>query len=111
MTMAIYLKEAKYEFVRRLRVKAFCFSSLGFPLAFYVFFGILMNQTWGPIHMSTYLLATYGVFGVAGVCFFGFGVALAIERAMGWLELKQASPMPPPAYLSAKLVSCVLFSI
>lgn len=111
MTTAIYLKEAKYEFLMRLRVKAFSVSVIGFPLLFYVLFGILMNQTWGPIRMSTYLLATYGVFGVAGVSLFGFGVGLALERGMGWLELKQASPMPPPAYFFAKLVCCVVFSV
>ncbi len=111
MTTAIYLKEAKYEFLGKLRQRAYSLSSLGFPLVFYVLFGILMNQNWGPMRMSTYLLATYGVFGVAGVCFFGFGVGLAIERGMGWLELKQASPMPPPAYLASKLASCVLFTL
>lgn len=111
MTAAIYLKETKYEFLRRLRVKAFWFSTVGFPLLFYVLFGILMNQTWGPIRMSTYLLATYGVFGVGAVCLFGFGVSLAIERGSGWLELKHASPMPPAAYFLAKLVTCILFSI
>lgn len=108
MTGVIYFKEAKYEFLKKLRVKAFAVSTIGFPLLFYIFFGIVMNQSW---HASTYLLATYGVFGVAGVSLFGFGVSLAVERGMGWLELKQASPMPPPAYFVAKLVSCIVFSI
>ncbi len=108
MTGVIYFKEAKYEFLKKLRVKAFAVSTLGFPLLFYILFGIVMNQSW---HMSTYLLATYGVFGVAGVCLFGFGVSLAVERGMGWLELKQASPMPPPAYFVAKLAACIVFSI
>ncbi len=111
MTATIYFKEAKYEFVRRLRVRAFVLGTLGFPLMFYVLFGLLMNQSFGPIRMSTYLLATYGVFGVGGVCLFGFAVSLAIERGLGWLELKQASPMPPAAYFVAKLIACILFSI
>ncbi len=111
MNANVYFKETKYEFIRRTRVKVFWLSTLGFPLMFYILFGILMNQSWGPIRMSTYLLATYGVFGVAGVCLFGFGVSLAVERGMGWLELKQASPMPLGAYFVAKFVTCILFSV
>lgn len=106
-----YWKETKYEFMKRMRVRVFLFATLGLPLMFYVMFGLLMNQSNGPMHMSTYLLATLGVFGVAGVSLFGFGVSLAIERGLGWLELKQASPMPPAAYFVAKVITYTLFSI
>ena len=111
MTMAIYWKETKYEFLKRLRVRNFTFSALGFPLMFYVLFGLALptGQVLG-LHAATYLLAAYGTFGVMGVCLFGFGVALAIERGQGWLELKRASPMPLGAYFAAKVATCLLFS-
>ena len=111
MKMAIYWKEAKYEFLKRLRVRNFTFSALGFPLMFYVLFGLALptGQVLG-LRVPTYLLAAYGTFGVMGVCLFGFGVALAIERGQGWLELKQASPMPLGAYFVAKVATCLLFS-
>ena len=111
MNTTAFVKEAKYEFLKKLRARSFSLSTLGFPLMFYILFGLLMNQSWGPIRMSTYLLATYGTFGVMGVCLFGFGVSLAVERELGWLELKQATPMPPAAYLVAKLVACLLFCL
>src|SRR5579875_2484504 len=110
MSIAVYCKETKYELLKRVRVRAFLIGALGFPLMFYVLFGLLMNQAWGPLRMSTYLLATYGVFGVGSVCLFGFAVSLAMERGLGWLELKQASPMPPAAYFVAKLVTYAVFS-
>ena len=111
MTMTIYWKEAKYEFLKRLRVRNFTFSALGFPLMFYVLFGLAL-PTGHVLGLSapTYLLAAYGTFGVMGVCLFGFGVALAIERGQGWLELKQASPMPLGAYFTAKVATCLVFS-
>jgi ABC-2 type transport system permease protein len=34
-----------------------------------------------------------------------------MERAQGWLELKQASPMPRLAYLTAKIVSSAAFAL
>lgn len=108
-TAAIYVKEAKYEFLKLLRVPAFSLSTIGFPLMFYVLFGLVMNSA--ATGMSTYLLATYGAFGVIGVCLYGFGVGLANERGLGWLELKQASPLPPAAYFIAKLAMSALFSI
>ncbi len=112
MTTATYWKEAKYEFLKRLRVRNFAFSTLGFPLMFYVLFGLaLPTAQVSGLRMATYLLATYGTFGVMGVCLFGFGVALAIERGQGWLELKQASPMPLAAYFTAKVTTCVAFSV
>lgn len=46
-----------------------------------------------------------------GAALFGFGVALAVERGLGWLEAKRASPMPPSAYFAAKLVTCMLFGL
>ncbi len=79
---------------------------------FYVLFGLaLPTARASGVHMSTYLLATYGTFGVMGVCLFAFGVSIAMERRLGWLELKQASPMPPAAYFAAKLATCVVFSL
>ena len=54
----------------------------------------------------------YSCFGLVGAAqLFGIGVGLAMERNAGWLELKQASPMPPMAYLFAKCVTAVAFGL
>ena len=49
--------------------------------------------------------------GVIAVSLFGFGVALAMERGQGWLQVKRASPMPVSAYFLAKLFAAVVFSM
>lgn len=111
--LSIYLKEARYEFVKYLRMPMYTVSTLCFPLMFYVFFGLTMGQkssgTLPP--MVRYLLATYGTFGVIGISLFGFGVGVAVERGLGWLQVKRASPMPQGAYLFAKIATCIAFSI
>jgi ABC-2 type transport system permease protein len=78
----IYTLEAKYEFLKLLRMPAYAIPAIAFPLLFYVFFGITFGggRAAGPVSMSTYLLATYGAFGVIGASLFGFGVGVAIER-------------------------------
>ena len=58
----------------------------------------------------SYLLATYGVFGVMGAGLFGFGVAVAMDRERGLLTLKRAQPMPAGAYLVAKMAMAMLFA-
>lgn len=111
--LAIFLREAGYEFLRLLRTRSFSFSVVGFPVVFYLFFGIIMNrgEHIGAISVAKYVLASYAVFGMVGAALFGIGVGLAADLAAGWLDLKRASPMPPLAYVLAKCCSAVFFGI
>lgn len=102
-----YLLEAKYEFLGLLRTPMFALPTLLFPVMFYLLFGVAMNRGGG---VGQYLLATYGVFGVMGAALFGFGVTVAMDRERGLLALKRALPVPPGAYLLAKMAMALLFS-
>jgi len=111
-TATIYLKEAKYEFLKYLRLRVYTASVLSFPLMFYVLFGLVLNskENFGGTHVPTYLIATYGTFGVMGASLFGTAAGLAADRGLGWLQVKRASPMPPFAYFVAKVVMSLIFS-
>ena len=104
-----YALESKYEFLRVLRTPAFAAPTLLFPPLFYLLFGILLNR--GSSNAAHYLFATYSVFGVMAPSLFGFGVGVAIERERGWLALKRVAPMPPGAYLLAKMAMAMLFAM
>ncbi|WP_414706900.1 ABC transporter permease [Rudaea sp.] len=104
-----YALEAKYEFLRVLRTPAFAIPSLLFPPLFYLLFGVLLNR--GNSAAAHYLFATYSVFGVMAPGLFGFGVSIAIERERGWLALKRVAPMPPGAYLAAKMLMAMAFAL
>jgi ABC-2 type transport system permease protein len=109
--MSIYIKEAKYEFLKNLRIPRYSFSVILFPLMFYVLFGLVMGrQSIGSLSTREYLIATYGTFGVMGASLFGVAAGLAAERGLGWLQVKRASPMPPFAYFAAKVVTSTIFS-
>jgi ABC-2 type transport system permease protein len=103
-----YVLEAKYEFLRLLRTPSFALPSLLFPALFYTLFGIVLNRSSGDA--ARYLLATYGVFGVMGTGLFAFGVTVAMERERGFIAYKRALPMPPGAYLFAKMAMAMLFA-
>jgi ABC-2 type transport system permease protein len=111
-TLAIYAAEAKYELLKAIRMPAYVLPTLSFPMLFYAMFGLLFGarQTIGAVNLATYLLGTYGAFGVIGASLFGFAVGVASERGFGWLQVKRASPMPPLAYLFAKLCVSMVFS-
>jgi ABC-2 type transport system permease protein len=106
-----YVAEARAEALRTLRTPSFVLPTLLFPLVFYVLFALLLPGRWGELDKPLYLLATYGVFGVMGPALFGFGVGVALERQNGWLALKRVSPMPPGAYLFAKLCMSLGFGL
>jgi ABC-2 type transport system permease protein len=111
-TAAIYLKEAKYEFLKNLRLRVYSASVVSFPLMFYVLFGLVLNSgaAIAGTRVPTYLIATYGTFGVMGASLFGTAAGLASDRGLGWLQVKRASPMPPFAYFFAKVVLSLIFS-
>lgn len=104
----IHLDEARYEFLRVLRTPAFALPALSFPLLFYLLFGVLLSRGEGA---ASYLLATYGVFGVMGPGLFAFGVGLAVDRERGLLTLKRALPVPPGAMLVARVLTAMVFAL
>jgi ABC-2 type transport system permease protein len=111
-TLTIYWKEAKYEFLKNLRLRMYSLSVFSFPVMFYVLFAIVLNphESIGGTRVPAYLLATYGTFGVMGASLFGTAAGLASDRGLGWLQVKRASPMPPFAYFCAKIINSMLFS-
>ena len=103
MTSRIYYLEARNELLKFMRMKSYALSSLLFPLMFYCFFGLAMGpQPGATTPMARYLLATYGAFAIMGSTLYAFGAGIAVERGLGWLEVKRASPMPAGAYFFAK---------
>ena len=105
--LRILLKETQYELARLLRSRAYSLSVIGFPIMFYLIFGVANRGK--PV--ALYLIAGYTCMGVVSACLFGIGLVLAMERAQGWLDLKRASPMPRLAYIGAKVASCAAFGL
>ncbi|MDQ2890592.1 MAG: ABC transporter permease [Gemmatimonadota bacterium] len=108
----VYATETKYELIKQMRIPAFMIPTIGFPIMFYVLFGLVM-QSGRPdaLRIATYMLATYGAFGVIGISLFALGVGVAVERGQGWLAVKRASPMPVSAYFTAKYVTTVVIGV
>src|SRR5271156_7081606 len=86
-TLRIFQKETKCEFLKLMRPRSFSLSTIGFPVMFYVLFGIANRNAFaGSVHIAKYMLGGYACFGLIGATLFGIGVGLAGELAAGWLE-------------------------
>jgi ABC-2 type transport system permease protein len=112
-SVRILLTEIRFEFLRALRTRAYSLSVIGFPVMFYILFGLVLNrgENLDGVLVSKYMLGGYAVFGALGAAIFGVGVGVAMDLSAGWLELKRASPMPPLAYLLAKCCTAMLFGV
>ena len=111
MTSRSLVLETKCEFLKLLRTPSYIAGTLLFPLMFYLLFGVaIARQKAAMSYMSRYLLATYGAGGVIGAVMFGLAVTLAVERAMGWLQLRHATPARPAIFLFAKAAVCLVFA-
>lgn len=108
----VYWMETKSEFLKLARMKSYSVSTIAFPLMFYCFFGLAMGREPLPgaaMPFARYLLATYGAFAIIGATLYAFGVGVAVERGLGWLQVKRASPMPAGAYFVAKAAVSTAF--
>lgn len=103
-----YLQEIRAELLRYLRMPSYALPTLLFPALFYVLFAVLIGSP-GAAAART-LLAGYTTFGVMAPGMFGFGIALAMERENGLLQLKRALPAPAYAYPVGKMVMAMLTS-
>ena len=108
-SVSIYLRDAWYEFLRLLRAPAAAVPMLVFPAMFYLLFGVVFAGH--NAQQATWVLASMGAFGVMAPGLFGLGIGVAIERERGLLALKRALPVPPGAYLGAKMAMALLFAL
>src|SRR5262245_14647528 len=106
-----YVTEAKFEFVRALRAPAFAVPIFVLPAALYIFFGTVLPMPNRPPQIDVLIFTGFAVMGVMGPGLFGFGVFVAIEREQGLLKLKRALPMPPSAYILAKMFMTMLVAL
>jgi ABC-2 type transport system permease protein len=111
--LGAYLAEAKYESLRALRSPAFAIPFLVLPIALYLLFGILLagSMSHGDPRIARIMFVNWSVFGIVGPGLFGFGIFVAQERGNGVLTLKRALPMPPAAYVLAKMFMTMVFAV
>lgn len=107
LALRIWLSEARYELTRLLRTPAAFVPSLLLPQMFYLLFAVLLAKHNGGAHGARIMLVGYSGFGMLAAALLGVAAAVAVERERGLDQLKRALPMPPGAWLGAKVVAAM----
>lgn len=108
---AAYLR---FELLRTLRNRRFLFLSLGFPLVFYLLVaGSARNvQDLGDSGLSAPLYYMVGLVSFGAMsAMLSSGARIAAERQAGWHRQIRITPLPPRAYLRAKVVTGYLMAL
>lgn len=100
------------EFRRLLREPMFAVGTIGFPLLFFVLFGLpnINNTLPDGTPLGGYIAINFAANALVSLALFSFGANIASERQNAWLRLLRASPMPTFLYFIAKLIAALVFS-
>jgi len=109
--LGAYITEAKFETLRMLRSPGFGIPFLTLPVALYLLFSLVIFGKISDPKVAMQLFIGFDVFGVMGPGMFGFGIIVAQEREQGLVTLKRAMPLPPAAYLAAKMAMALIFGL
>ncbi len=107
----IITAQAKTEFLRLIRVPAFTIPVILFPIMFFALFGLpYAHMTVDGISAGAYTLASFGAYAVISVALFSFGITVANDRGQKTTVLMRATPLPPIAYLTGKVIATLAFA-
>ncbi len=79
-----------------------------FPLLLYALLGAVYSDEIDGVPAADVLLAGLLGYGCANTAFAGLAITLVIRRESGVLKRLRATPLPPPTYLAAVLVSALV---
>lgn len=104
----------RFELLRTLRNRRFLFLSLGFPLVFYLLVaGSARHQRdLGGSGLSAPLYYMVGLVSFGAMsAMLSSGARIAAERQAGWHRQLRITPLPPRAYLRAKVLTGYLMAL
>jgi ABC-2 type transport system permease protein len=87
------------------RTPAFLVPTALFPTMLFLFFGLPQAKT--P-EAATFMMTSFAVFGVMGVCFYQFGVGIAEELASPWEDYLRTLPIRPAQRLLVRLLAALI---
>lgn len=117
-TPELTLRQVRYENKAFWRNPPAAFFTVVFPLLFLVLFNLLFGH--GTIQLykgqpkvstSTFYVPAIAAFSVISASFTNLAMSVTFAREQGVLKRKRGTPMPPLAYLGAKILHSALISL
>jgi len=97
------------------RNPASAFFTFAFPLMFLVIFTSLLGHGTVPvagrqIKLASYYVAVMGAFAVITACYTNIAMSVTFQRDSGVLKRTKGTPLPGPAYLTARVIHAMLMA-
>ncbi|HEU5004454.1 MAG TPA: ABC transporter permease [Actinomycetota bacterium] len=113
---AMLLRQVRYENKSFWRNPPAAFFTFAFPLLFLVLFNLLfghgkISYFGHRVNTSTFYVPAIAAFSVITATFTNLAMNVTFAREQGVLKRKRGTPMPPLAFLSAKILHSGLMSL
>ena len=107
-----FLALARSEIIRLLRNRAYLIPALMLPILFFALWGLPnAKETLSGVNVGKYMLVSYAAYALISTAMFGFGVAVAAERASGWWRQLRITPIAPAAIFGAKIAAALVMGL
>jgi len=119
--LRLAIRQVRFTNTAFWRNPAAAFFTFVFPLMFLVIFTTLFGNTEvtlpGPdgqpitVSQSTFYVAAMAAFAVITACYTNLAIGVCFQRDAGILKRVRGTPLPGPAYLSARVLHAVIVSV
>ncbi len=115
-TIALALRQARYQNTAFWRNPAAAFFTIVFPLMFLVIFNLLFGSNevqfeGGRASLSTFYVPGIVVFALVGACYNNIAMTLAFSRDNGLLKRIRGTPLPPGSLIAGYVIHSVSVAI
>jgi ABC-2 type transport system permease protein len=112
---ALTLRQLRFTNRAFWRNPASAFFTFAFPLMFLIIFTALFGGTvatpFGEIKGATYYIPAIATFAIITATYTNLAISVTFARDAGTLKRIRGTPMPPAAYLGARILHAVLMAI
>jgi ABC-2 type transport system permease protein len=115
--LGLTLRQVRFTNTAFWRNPAAAFFTFVFPLMFLVIFTTLFGNAevtlsgGVTVTQSTFYVAAMAAFAVITACYTNLAISVSFQRDAGILKRIRGTPLPGPAYLSARVVHAVVVSV
>jgi ABC-2 type transport system permease protein len=115
-TIALLLRQVKYENRAFWRNPAAAFFTFAFPLMFLVIFNLIFgNETitvaGGETRASTFFIPAIAAFSVITACYTNIAMNVSFARDRGLLKRIRGTPLPAWAFLGGRVIHATLIAV
>jgi ABC-2 type transport system permease protein len=105
-TLALAVAEIK----RLRRNRRYVILTIAFPVMLYLLFGRSTSSAYG-VSFKAFYMVSMATFGALSGAFNNNTIRISQERKEGWIRQLRLAPLPPYAYVVAKLVASMVTSV